>query len=336
VTEKKWTKVATYDLCMMRQRRKELTSLQWSAFHTQKGLRQTGKVVSPKLKRPAPQFYFSAVAKLASQTVAEADFVLLALDHHKTYMVKVEIGKIFHTHKGYVKFDDLIGKDFGETVQSSLGARFTVLQPVLTDYIMKSSRKTQITYPKDAALITMFSGIGPGSRVVESGTGTGALTTVLAHYVRPSGKVFTYELREEFQKNAEKNLKRSNLLNYVELKRGDVTQGIEERDVDAVILDLAVPWLVVPHAYTALKPSGILVSFSPTIDQVVKTTEALRENGFILIETIECMMRAMQVERGKTRPQTLMTGHTGYITSSRKATKLVQETREPPKQNEAD
>ena len=106
------------------------------------------------------------------------------------------------------------------------------------------------------------------------------------------------------------------------MKSGDVTLGIEERDVDAVILDLATPWLVVPHAYEALKPSGIIVSFSPTIDQVVKTTEALKENGFVFIETVECMMRAMQVERGKTRPQTLMTGHTGYITHARKILKL--------------
>jgi tRNA (adenine57-N1/adenine58-N1)-methyltransferase len=187
---------------------------------------------------------------------------------------------------------------------------------------MKSSRNTQIIYPKDAALIVMFSGIGPGSRVVESGTGTGSLTTALAHYVGPTGKVYTYELRSEFQKNAAKNLERSKLINHVEMKSGDVTLGIEERDVDAVILDLAVPWLVVPHAYEALRPSGILVSFSPTIDQVVKTTEALRENGFVFIETVECMMRAMQVERGKTRPQTLMTGHTGYITHARKILKL--------------
>ena len=265
---------------------------------------------------------------MANQKIAEGDLVLLALDSRRTYMVRVESGKTFHTHKGFLKLDDLVGKDFGDIFQSSLGVQFNVLKPVLTDYIMKSSRKTQITYPKDAALIVMLSGIGPGSRVVESGTGTGALTTVLAHYIRPNGRVFSYELREEFQKNAEKNLKRSNLLDFVELKSGDVTRGIEERDVDAVILDLAVPWLVVPHAHTALKPSGVLVSFSPTIDQVVKTTEALRENGFILTETIECIMRAMQVERGKTRPQTLMTGHTGYITSSRKAAKLEQRTSE--------
>jgi len=87
---------------------------------------------------------------------------------------------------------------------------------------------------------------------------------------------------------------------------------------------LAVPWLVIPHAYEALKPSGVLVSFSPTIDQVVRTTEALRENGFVFIETIECLMRTMQVERGKTRPNTMMTGHTGYITHARKIIKPPQ------------
>jgi tRNA (adenine57-N1/adenine58-N1)-methyltransferase len=271
---------------------------------------------------------------LPNQTIREGDLVLLCLDPRRTYMVKVEAGKTFHTHKGYVKLDELVGKDFGTTFQSSLGAQFIALKPSLTDYIMKSSRNTQITYPKDAALIVMFSGIGPGSRVVESGTGTGALTTALAHYVKPDGKVYTYELRSEFQKNAEKNLKRSNLLDYVEMKSGDVTLGIEERDLDAVILDLATPWLVISHAYEALKPSGILVSFSPTIDQVVKATEALRDNNFILIETVECIMRAMQVERGKTRPQTLMTGHTGYITHARKAVKPTRKEEAAPAEEE--
>jgi tRNA (adenine57-N1/adenine58-N1)-methyltransferase len=246
-------------------------------------------------------------------------------------MIKMQAGQTFHTHKGYLKLDELIGKEYGEPIKSSMGIYFTTLKPSLTDYIMKSSRNTQIIYPKDAALIVMFSGIGPGSRVIESGTGTGSLTTALAHYVGSTGKVYTYELRSEFQKNAAKNLERSKLISHVEMKSGDVTFGYEERDVDAVILDLAVPWLVVPHAYTALKPSGILVSFSPTIDQVVKTTEALRENGFVFIETIECLMRTMQVERGKTRPNTMMTGHTGYITHARKIIMPpVQETPKAP------
>jgi tRNA (adenine57-N1/adenine58-N1)-methyltransferase catalytic subunit len=262
---------------------------------------------------------------LALEKIKDGDYILLYLDVRRTYLVKVETGKTFHTHKGYIKFDDLIGGDYGSAVKGSLGIDFVILKPELTDYIMKSSRNTQITYPKDAALITMFSGIGPGSRVVESGTGTGALTTALAHYVKPSGKVYTYDIREEGQKTAEKNLRRFGLLDFVETKLKDVVTGIDERDVDAVVLDLAVPWLVVPQAYEALRPSGTIVSFSPTIDQVVKTVEALREHGFVCIETFECIMRGMQIERGKTRPQTLMTGHTGYITHARKVTKRIIE-----------
>jgi len=251
----------------------------------------------------------------------EGDYVLLYLSQRKTYLVKAEAGKSFHTHKGFVKFDDLIGKEYGSTVLSNLGYEFKALKPLLRDFIMKSLRKTQITYPKDIALIIMFSGIGPGSQVVEAGTGTGALTTALAHYVKPQGKVYSYEIIEEFLKTAEKNLKRAGLIDFVELKNKDVTIGIDESDVDAVILDLATPWLVISHAYAALKPCGTIVSFSPTIDQVVKTAEALKENGFVDIETVECLMRGMQVERGKTRPQTLMTAHTGYITFARKALK---------------
>lgn len=258
---------------------------------------------------------------MAKQEIANGDYILLCLKPHKTYMVKVEAGKSFHTHKGFIKFDSLIGKEYGSTIGSSLGFEFVAFRPLLRDYVMKSARQTQINYPKDIALIVMFSGIGPGSRVVEAGTGTAALTMSLAFYVRPRGRVFSYEVRGEFIKTAEKNLNRAGLLKYAKLKNKDITVGIDETDVDAVILDLAVPWLVVPHAYSALKPSGTIVSFSPTIDQVVKTVEALTEHGFTGVETIECLMRGMQIERGKTRPQTLMTAHTGYITFARKAIK---------------
>jgi tRNA (adenine57-N1/adenine58-N1)-methyltransferase len=158
--------------------------------------------------------------------------------------------------------------------------------------------------------------------VVEAGTGTGAMTTALAHYVRPDGKVYSYEIREEFKRTAQKNLRRAGVIDSVELKSKDITTGIDENNVDSVILDLAIPWVVIPIAYAPLKPSGTLVSFSPTIDQVVKSVEALQENGFVDIQTVECLMRGMQVERGKTRPHTLMTAHTGYITFSRKAIRL--------------
>jgi len=258
------------------------------------------------------------------QTIREGEDVLLYLDRKRTYLVRVEKEKSFHTHKGFIQLDELVGKEYGTRITSSMGVEFVALKPTLRDYVFKMQRKTQISYPKDIALILMFSGVGPGSRVVEAGTGTGALTSALAFYVKPSGRVYSYEIRREFMEMALKNLKRAGVSEYVELKNKDVTEGTDEEEVDAVILDMATPWLVVPHAYSALKGSGVLVSFSPTIDQVVKTVEALKENGFVAIETIETLMRRMQIERGKTRPQTLMTGHTGYITFARKAFKVQQ------------
>ena len=254
-----------------------------------------------------------------TELISEGDDIFLYLDRRRTYLVKVEAEKSFHTHKGYIPLGDLIGKEYGTRIDSSMGVTFVALKPNLRDYIFKTNRRTQISYPKDISLIIMYSGIGPGSQVVEAGTGTGALTSAIAHYIRPSGKVYSYEVREEFQKNAKKNLERAKLLKYVELKQGDITQSIDEKDLDAIILDMATPWLVIPHTYSALKGSGALVSFSPTIDQVVKVVEALTDYGFVDIETIETLIRFMQVERGKTRPQTVMTGHTGYLTFARKA-----------------
>jgi tRNA (adenine57-N1/adenine58-N1)-methyltransferase len=260
-----------------------------------------------------------------AELISEGEDILLYLDRKRTYLVRVEAEKSFHTHKGYIQLGDLIGKEYGTRIVSSMDIEFVALKPTLRDYIFKTKRRTQISYPKDISLIIMFSGIGPGSRVVEAGTGTGALTTAIAHYVKPAGCVYTYEVRPEFRERAIKNLERAKVSDYVESKNKDVTEGIEEKDVDAVILDLATPWLVVPHAYVALKGSGVLVSFSPTIDQIVKTVEALREHGFVGVETVETLMRFMQVERGKTRPQTVMTGHTGYLTFARKALTTQQD-----------
>ena len=260
------------------------------------------------------------------QKIREGDNILLYLNKKCSYLIKAEKGKIFHTHKGHVQLDHIIGKKFGTRFLSSLGVEFVALKPALRDFIFKAQRRTQILYPKDVALIVMFSGIGPRSRIVEAGTGAGALTTALAFYVKPHGRIYSYEIRQELRKLALKNLKKAQVEGYVELKNQDITSGIDEIDVDAVVLDLAVPWLVIPYAYSALKGSGALISFSPTIDQVVKTVEALQESQFVDIGTFECLMRRMQIARGKTRPQTLMLGHTGYVTYARKALRaLVQQ-----------
>ena len=252
--------------------------------------------------------------------ISEGDDVLLFLDPRRTYLVKVRRGERFHTHKGFVQFDDILGKMYGDKVSSSLGFSFYLFKPDIYDYLGKASRVTQIVYLKDAALIVAYSGIGPGSRVIEAGTGSGALTSVLAHYVRPGGKVYSYDVRAEFQERALRNLVRAGVSEFVELKVGDAVDGFGERGVDAVVLDLATPWLVVPRAYAALRGGGRLVSFSPTIEQVVKTVGALSE-GFVDVETVECISRRFKVKEGETRPETLMIGHTGYITHARKVTK---------------
>lgn len=250
--------------------------------------------------------------------VREGSDVLLYLDARRSYLVRVHRGERFHTHRGFILLDDLLGKSYGETVLSNLGHSFIILKPTVYDHVMKSLRSTQILYPKDISLILVYSAVEPGSHVVEAGTGSGALTTALASSVRPTGRVYSYDVRPEFQRRAMENLERAGLLDFVELKIGDVSQGIEERDVDAVVLDLATPWAVVPRAREALKGSGVLVSFSPTVEQVVKTVSALEEEGFVDIETVESFLRRIKVKAGETRPETLMVGHTGYVTRGRK------------------
>ncbi len=253
-----------------------------------------------------------------SGVVKEGDQVLLVLDWRRKYLIKVKSGGELHTHKGVIRHDDIIGMPYGSVIKSSTGRLFHVAKPRLIDFIEKFSRPTQIIYPKDAGQIIMYADIGPGSKVVEAGTGSGALTAVLASIVRPDGHVYSYEVNERFLREAKKNLERVGLLSYVTLKLKDVTLGIDERDVDAVILDMPTPWLVVEHARNALKGSGFFVSFNPTLNQVSKTIVKLRESGFFDIRVVEVFEREYQVDPVALRPRTLMIGHTGYILFARR------------------
>lgn len=254
-----------------------------------------------------------------SAVCGEGEDVLLYLDERRNYLVRVRSGQDFHTDRGFIRLADLVGVEYGSRVKTSLGNEFTVLKPSIRDYVMKAGRATQIMYPKDIGVALVYLGVGPGSRVVEAGTGSGALTSALAYYVKPSGRIFSYELRPEFTERARRNLERAGLLEYVELKSGDVTVKIDERDADAVVFDLATPWLGVRNAYETLRGGGGFASFSPTVEQVVKTVEALRDWGFVCVETVECMLRRIKVKAGETRPETLMVGHTGYLSFARKA-----------------
>ncbi len=253
--------------------------------------------------------------------IQEGDHVYIFLDAKRNWIRKVKAGEEFHSNKGIIQYDDLIGRPFGFRVESHSGIVFQVHRPNQTDVQIAMGRNTQIVYPKDAGTILIESEIVAGSRVVESGTGSGALTGILARAVGPTGHVYTYEVRDDMFKGAKRNLQRYGLTENVTMHHKDILEGIEEELVDAIVLDLATPWEVVEDAHRALKPSHMLASYSPTIEQSMKTCKVLAEAGkWGMVKTLEVLQREIMVREGKTRPTTWMVGHTGYMTFARAMT----------------
>ena len=251
--------------------------------------------------------------------IKEGDWVLLYIDAKRNYLARVRRGHELHTDEGVIALDELIGSEYGSTLRTHLGVKVIVTRPTLVDIILRGfKRSTQIIYPKDAAFIVLNAGVGPGSVVVEAGTGTGALTAILAYLVRPSGKVYTYEIRKEILEVAKRNLRRVGLDKYVEFKHRDVRKGIDERNVDAVVLDLPDPWTVLGNAYAALRSGGVVVCFVPTVNQLERTVCAMKEHGFIKVEGLELLERRYKVLPGETRPVNMMIGHTGFIAFARR------------------
>lgn len=255
---------------------------------------------------------------LNAEQVRENDYVLLYSDQRRKWMIKAVRGKEFHTHKGIVKLDDVLGRSYGDPVVSSLDFEFWILKPTTYDYVIRVERPTQIMYPKDIGIILLKLGVCSGKIVVEAGTGSAAMTIAIANAVKPEGHLYTYEVRPEFAKTAERNLRRAGVAEFVTIRNQDASTGIQERDIDAITIDVGEPWRLLSPAYDCLKGGCPLASFSPTVNQVEKTVTALGQVGFIDVETIECLVRTMRVEEGKTRPSTTMIGHTGYVTFARK------------------
>ncbi len=257
------------------------------------------------------------------EVVKEGDWVLLYIDERRVFLFRVKRGKRFESDKGVIAHDDIVGVRFGSKIKLSTGTTAYILKPLFYDFFLKYRRLTQVIYPKDLGYIILLSGIGPGSRVLEAGVGTGFLTTTLAHVVKPYGKVYAYEVRKEFYDAAKKNLELSGLIEYVDLRLGDVTQAQGElSDLDAVFFDLPDPWRYVDLAYSVLKPSKPLIVFIPTVNQVEKTVLSLKgHGGFIDVHAYELMLREYQVKEGATRPRSHMIGHTGYIVFARKVSR---------------
>ncbi len=262
---------------------------------------------------------------LNPNVVEEGIDVLMYIDRRRKWVVRVRRGKVFGSDRGKVDLDRIIGLEFGSPVKLSAGYLAYVLRPLLIDYLEKGfERRTQVIYPKDMGLMIILSGIGPGSRVLEAGIGSGFLTAALANIVRPNGKVYAYEVREDFAKIAIENLRRIGLDSYVEVKIRDIREGIDERGLDAAFLDMPNPWDVLDKIYEALKPSAPIIFFLPTISQVEKLLKALKEfGGFTDFRCYETLLREYRLMEGAIRPETRMIGHTGYIFFARKIVRGV-------------
>ncbi|MDP2923683.1 MAG: tRNA (adenine-N1)-methyltransferase [Candidatus Omnitrophota bacterium] len=244
--------------------------------------------------------------------INEGDLVFLYKDERRNFLLKVQGGRL-HTDLGYLELKDIAGKEFGEKIETNLGEKFYILRPYLHELIMKIKRKTQILYPKDIGIILTRANIFPGARVIESGAGSGALTTALANFVRPCGKVYSYERNEEFLENAKKNVEKYGLSEYVEFKLREVTSEYDEKDVDFVMIDIGSQWDLIDAAYKSLKGGSRLATICPTFEQLTRTVFTLEEKGFTNIESMEILLRNILVRRGKTRPEQRMPCHTGWL-----------------------
>ena len=233
----------------------------------------------------------------------------------RRYLVTMVAGASFHTHAGLVSHDDIIGHDEGATILGSTGRTFLVLRPTLSDVVVKMPRGAQVIYPKDLGAILMAADIGPGMRVLEAGVGSGALSMTL---VRAGATVIGYELREDFAERATQNVTAmlgEDLSYSIEIR--DVTEGIDERGLDRILLDMPEPWKVVHHAALALRPGGILLAYLPTINQTAQLRQALAHSPFGMAETVEILRRSWHIEDRSVRPDHRMVAHTGFLTTAR-------------------
>ncbi|WP_455284897.1 tRNA (adenine-N1)-methyltransferase [[Eubacterium] cellulosolvens] len=252
-----------------------------------------------------------------ADTIRQGDQILLFWDQRRQWLLSVDKDRQFHTHKGIVKLADAIGKRYGDIVQSSLGLGFLILRPTTYDFLSHVARPTQIMYAKDIGFVLLRLGLSSGKIVIEAGTGSGAMTLAMANAVKPNGHVYSYEIRSSFIESARRSLRRAGLDEYVTLKRRDAKAGFEEREVDAALIDLGEPWAVIPHAWDALRGGSPIGCFSPTVNQVERTVISFR-GRFANIQSFECLLREIRAEEGKTRPATVMVGHTGYLTFANK------------------
>lgn len=252
-----------------------------------------------------------------SPRVAPGDLVALADDEGARVLLRAQGGAQKVRGLGVLAPERLAGLAWGARLEHGSKA-WRILKPGIADVAAGLARKAQVVLPKDASRILYECDVRAGARVVEAGIGSAALTCALAWAVAPGGRVHTYELRDDFAQWGARNLEEAGLAQHVDVKVGDVTKGVAERDVDAFILDVPNPWDAVPAAREALRGDGHFCAYSPLVSQVEATHRALHAHGFFDARTIEVIERRWAVHERGSRPEHEMLGHTAWLTFARK------------------
>jgi tRNA (adenine57-N1/adenine58-N1)-methyltransferase len=247
--------------------------------------------------------------------------VLFVDQRGRQYLVRLIAGGTFHTHSGTLAHDAVLGRSEGIRLETSSGMVLVAFRPRFADYVLKMPRGAQVVYPKDLGPILTYADIHPGARVLEAGTGSGALTIALCRAVGAEGRVVSYELRDEHRQRAIANVEGffGKLPDRLELREGDVASiaGSPER-FDRAVLDLPEPWVPLPALREVLDPGGVLCTYLPTTVQVQQLVLALSGEGFLHLETFETLRRGWHVAERSVRPDHRMIGHTGFLSIARR------------------
>jgi tRNA (adenine57-N1/adenine58-N1)-methyltransferase len=256
--------------------------------------------------------------------IEEGSYVLLFHTPRKKWLAKVTREKELHTHLGIIDIASVVGMEYGSAIRTTEGNLIFLIEPTIHDFIMKSERRTQIVYPKDLGYIAARTGLKNGSKVLEVGTGSGALATFMASIVKPEGHIYSFDVNLDFMEIARRNLEKAGVSMYVTLHQHDPHQGVDVRNADVAIVDLGDPWTVLDQVHDALKGSGSFVAICPTMNQIEKTATELKRGGYTDIDCVELMIRNMEAREGMTRPSMRMIGHTTYLVFARKVHKLKE------------
>ncbi|MBN2469741.1 MAG: tRNA (adenine-N1)-methyltransferase [Anaerolineae bacterium] len=250
-------------------------------------------------------------------TLAYGDTVMFVGKDRKTFLRTLVPGGRLQTHFGFVEYDALVDLPYGTRLETHLQQDLWLFRPSLDDLIRHLKRETQIIFPKDLGYILLRLNVQPGVRVIEAGTGSGGLTTVLASMVGAEGHVYSYERRARMQNIARQNIERLGLSDRVTFIERDIAEGFDQTDAHAVFLDVPDPWEYLDQAHRALRGSGFLGCIVPTLNQVLVLNKALHSRRWFLVETEELLLRQYKTVPQRMRPNEQMVGHTGFLVFTR-------------------